>query len=137
MVVLIEKNSPFFEIDKAQENFELNRENLDDENGFEEILTQSRFFNIHNHGYVGSVFVYQGQDGKNYIGGYAFRKQHKAVVEAIRQVADMYDELYAHTRHLNAVIGLKKAGFKWVSRQQQLLKKTKFKEKNNGKSSKS
>lgn len=129
MVVLIEKGSPFFQIEKARENFELNRANLDDENGFESLIANSRFFNIHNHGYVGSVFVYEGEDGKKYMGGYALRKHHKDVVEAIRQTAALFNEVYAHTRHLNAVIALKKAGFKWVSRKDKILKKTNFKEK--------
>lgn len=135
MAVLIDKNSPFFDLEQAKENFEKNRENLDDVNGFKDIIAHSRFFNIHNHGYVGSVFVYEGRDGKKYIGGYALRKHHLDVVDAIRQVAGMYNELYAQTRHLNAVIALKKAGFKWFSRQHKLLRKINYKEKNNGKSS--
>ena len=130
MVVLIEKDSPCFEKDKARELFELNRQNLDDENGFEGILANSRFFNVYQQGYIGSAFVYQGKDdNKNYLGGYMVRKHHKEAVEAIRQIAAMFDELYAHTRHLNAVIALKRAGFKWYSRKNQLLRKSTVKEK--------
>ena len=44
-------------------------------------------------------------------------------------IAAMFDELYAHTRHLNAVIELKRAGFKWYSRKNQLLRKSTVKEK--------
>lgn len=130
MVVLIEKNSLFFEKDKARELFELNKKELDDENGFESIFANSRFFNIYRHGYIGSAFVYQGKnDNKNYLGGYMLRKHHKEAVEAIRQISAMYAELYAHTRHLNAVIALKRAGFKWYNRKNQLLKKSTVKEK--------
>jgi len=129
MIVLIDKNSPFFDKAKAKNNFELNRENLDDQNGFEMIFANSRFFNVYNHGYIGSVFLYQGIDGKIYIGGYAQRKHHAEVVEAIKEVTKIYDEVYAHTRHLNAVIALKKAGFKWYDRKQKLLVKIKRKEK--------
>lgn len=123
MITLIEKTSPFFDQAKAYQNFELNRDKLQDRNGFYKILNGSRFFNIYHHGYIGSVFVYEGQDGKNYIGGYAIRKHHQDVVEAICQVADMFTDLWAHTTHLDAVIALKKAGFEWVSRGKNLLKK--------------
>lgn len=132
MIVLIEKNSPYFDRSIAEEYFELNRQNLDDTNGFENILAHSRFFNIYNQGYAGSIFVYESEDGRFYMGGYAKRKRHQEAVEAIRRVADLFDEVFAKTRHLNAVIALKKAGFKWHSRKHKLLRKTNFKEKNNG-----
>lgn len=132
MIVLIEKNSPYFDRSIAKEYFELNRENLDDTNGFENILESSRFFNIYNHGYVGSIFVYESEDGKFYMGGYAKRKRHQEVVEAILRVSNLFDEVFAKTRHLNAVIALKKAGFKWHSRKNKLLRKTNFKERKNG-----
>ncbi len=129
MVVLIEKDSPFFERQKAKELFEANRENLDDENGFEGILANSRFFNVYQHGYIGSGFVYQGaEDNRNYLGGYMLRKHHKEAVEAIKQICSFFDEVYAHTRHVNAVIALKRAGFKWYDRNKKLLvKKNKIK----------
>ncbi len=123
MITLIEKTSPYFDVQEARRNFEKQKENLGDTNGFEKILFNSRFFNIYNHGYVGSVFIYEGEDGKNYIGGYALRKHHQDVVEAIRQTTATFDEVYAHTTHLNAVLALKEAGFKWLSREQHLLKK--------------
>ncbi len=129
MIVLIENNSPFFDVQTAKENFELHKKELDDENGFACLLRDSRFFNVYNHGYVGSVFVYEGVDGRFYIGGYAMRHCHNEVVEAIRQVSDMYPKVFAHTRHLNAVIALKKAGFKWYNRKKKLLRKLNFKEK--------
>lgn len=131
MIVLIEKNSPYFDFQTAREHFALNRENLDDENGFARLLTDSRFFNVYCCGYIGSVFVYEGIDNRFYIGGYAVRHRHKEVVEAIRQVSDMYPEVFAHTRHLNAVISLKKAGFKWYDRKKKLLRKQTLKEKEN------
>lgn len=123
MITLIEKNSPFFDIKKAQKYFEENRQNLDDTNGFDFLLENSRFFNVYEKGYVGSIFVYQGEDNKYYLAGYCLRKKHAQALEATKRVADMFEELYAHTRHLNAVILLKKAGFKWVSRTKQLLRK--------------
>lgn len=132
MIVMIEKGSPFFDIDTAREYFEKNRHNLDDNNGFEYLFANSRFFNIYSRGYVGSVFVYQADDGRYYLGGYATRKRHKEVVEAIRRTSDLFDEVYAQTRHLDAVIALKKAGFKWFSRKEKLLRKTNLKEKKNG-----
>lgn len=129
MITLIEKTSPFFDYAQARQKFELNRDKLQDSNGFPKILSGSRFFNIYHHGYVGSIFVYEAQDGKNYIGGYAGRKHHQDVVEAISRVAALFDELWAHTTHLDAVIALKKAGFEWASRKKKLLK-NKRKEKN-------
>ena len=123
MVILKEKTDPFFDKRQARQNFEQNRKELQDINGFEKIFSNSRFFNIYHHGYVGSVFIYEGEDGKTYIGGYATRKHHQDVVAAIRQAADLFEEVYAHTTHLNAVIALKKAGFEWVSREQHLLKR--------------
>ena len=123
MITLIEYGCPFFDKKMAKKHFRLNRKNLDDKNGFEYLLFNSRFFNVHNNGYVGSIFVYEGFDGKKYMGGYALRKHHKDVVEAIKQVSEMFDELYAHTSHLNAVIALKKAGFKWFDKEKGLLRK--------------
>ena len=123
MITLIEYGCPFFDKKMAKKHFRLNRKNLDDKNGFEYLLFNSRFFNVHNNGYVGSIFVYEGFDGKKYMGGYALRKHHKDVVEAIKQVSEMFDELYAHTTHLNAIIALKNAGFKWFDKENGLLRK--------------
>lgn len=127
MTTLIEYGSPFFDKKVAKKFFRLNKFNLNDINGFEYLLFNSRFFNVHNNGYIGSIFIYEGYDNKKYIGGYAIRKHHKDVVEAIQKVSELYDEVYAHTKHLNAVISLKKAGFKWYDRQRNLLKKTTLK----------
>ena len=123
MVMLIEYGNPFFDKKTARRFFNLNKKNLDDVNGFENLLFHSRFFNVHNNGYVGSIFVYEGEDNKKYMGGYAIRKHHQDVVDAICQVSKMFDEVYAKTRHLNAVISLKKAGFKWYNRHEKLLHK--------------
>lgn len=127
MTILIEKGNPCFDIDIARKNFAINRENLDDVNGFEQVFANSRFFNVYNYGYVGSVFVYQGIDDKYYIGGYARRKCHKDVVNAIRQVSSLFECVYAHTRHPNAVIALKKAGFDWQDRKRGILVKINLK----------
>ncbi len=123
MTTLIEFGSPFFDKKMAKKFFMINKKNLEDKNGFEHLLFNSRFFNVHHNGYVGSVFIYEGYDNKKYIGGYAKRKHHKEVVEGIKMASEMFDEVYAHTKHLNAVIALKKAGFKWVDKDNRLLKK--------------
>lgn len=123
MTILIEKGNPFFDYGIAQKYFYDNQLDLDDINGFESLFENSRFFNVYNHGYVGSIFVYESVDNKKYLGGYAQRKHHKDVVNAIREVSDMFDEVYAHTRHLNAVIALKKAGFVWHNREEKILVK--------------
>ncbi len=123
MTTLIEYGSPFFDKKTAKKFFMINKKNLEDKNGFEYLLFNSRFFNVHNNGYIGSVFVYEGCDNKKYIGGYAKRKHHKEVVEGLKFVSEMFDEIYAHTNHLSAVIALKKAGFKWVDKEKRLLKK--------------
>lgn len=124
-VVLIDKESPFFDEARARATFEQNRKNLDDVNGFERLLANSRFWNAYSGGkYIGSVFVYQSeQDGRFYLGGYAGRKHHKECVEAIKQAADCYPVVYADTRHLNAVICLRAAGFEWVNREKKLLRR--------------
>ncbi|MBE6451794.1 MAG: hypothetical protein E7016_07555 [Alphaproteobacteria bacterium] len=123
MTTLIEYGSPFFDKKTAKKLFKLNKQNLNDKNGFEYLLCNSRFFNVHNNGYVGSIFVYEGFDGKKYMGGYALRKHHKEVVEAIKMVSQMFDEVFVHTTHLDAVIALKKAGFNWFDKEKRLLRK--------------
>ena len=126
MTTLIEYGCPFFDKKAAKRLFKLNKRKLNDKNGFEYLLVNSRFFNVHNNGYVGSIFVYEGYDGKKYMGGYALRKHHKEVIDAISMVSDMFDEVYAHTTHLNAVIALKKAGFKWYDKDNKLLRRINF-----------
>lgn len=124
-VVLIDKGSPFFDEEQARAEFEQNRDSLDDVNGFERLLANSRFWNVHSGGrYIGSLFVYQSEeDGLFYLGGYAGRKRHKECVEAVRRAADCYPVVYADTRHLNAVICLRAAGFEWVNREKKLLRR--------------
>ena len=115
MVFLVGKESPFFDREEACRGFEKNKENLDDVNGFERLIKD---------GYIGSVFVYQSEaDDFFYLGGYAKRKKHRECVDAVRQAADMFPVVYADTRHLNAVICLKKAGFEWVDRKKKLLRR--------------
>jgi hypothetical protein len=123
MVSIIESGTPLFDAQTARRFFEANREDLDDQNGFDVLLTAGRFFNVYQDGYIGSVFVYQGTDERFYIGGYAKRHHHHEVVAAIKAVAAKYPLLHAHTRHKNAVLALKKAGFDWFDRAQQLLYK--------------
>lgn len=121
MVCLIDKNSPFFDRGIAEKYFDINRENLDDKDGFEALLDASLFFNVYNNGYVGSIFVYLCEDGRYYLGGYAVRKRYKEVIEAIKQVSDMFYEIYAETRHKNAVYALMRGGFKWFNKDKRLL----------------
>ncbi len=125
MVFLVGKDSPFFDREEARRGFEKNKENLDDVNGFERLLENSRFFNVYDKdGYVGSVFVYQSEaDDLFYLGGYGARKKHRECAEAVRQAANMFPVVYADTRHLNAVICLKAAGFEWVDRNKKLLRR--------------
>lgn len=127
MVVLIEKNSPFFDKETAYRHFEINRENLDDEDGFEALIEKSLFFNVYKNGYVGSIFIYIGEDGRFYLGGYAVRKRYNEVIEAIKQVSDMFGEVYAETRHKNAVYALMRGGFKWLDKDNKLLVKRRCK----------
>lgn len=123
MIILVEKNSPFFDVSKAEFYFAENRQNLDDVNGFSGLLKAADCWNVYNNaGYVGTLFVYLAQDGRRYVGGYALRHRHKECVEALRRVCADYKQLWADTRHLNAVICLKKAGFKWANRKKRLLK---------------
>ncbi len=121
MLTLIEKESPFFDKETAKEHFTLNRDNLDDTDGFEALLDAGLFYNVYNRGYVGSIFAYQSTDGCWYMGGYAVRKRYNDVVEAIKRVAGMFDEIYAETRHRNAVFALLRAGFKWYDKANNLL----------------
>lgn len=125
MVFLVGKESPFFDRGKARRGFDENKENLDDINGFERLLENSRFFNVYDKdGYIGSVFVYQSEaDDLFYLGGYGVRKKHRECAEAVRQAADKFPVVYADTRHLNAVICLKAAGFEWVDRNKKLLRR--------------
>ena len=120
---MVEKNSLFFDEQRAKQCFEQNRENLDDVNGFETLLQNSLFWNVYDKkGYIGSIFVYQSdEDNRFYLGGFARRKSHSQCVEAIKKVTALFDEVYADTRHLNAVICLKKAGFEWLDRKKRLL----------------
>ena len=127
MITLIDKHSPFFDKEKAKEYFEINKENLDDRDGFEALLNVSLFFNVYNNGYVGSIFVYLCEDGKYYLGGYAVRKRYKEVIEAIKQVSDMFDEIYAETRHKHAVYALMRGGFTRYKENEKVLIKRRVK----------
>lgn len=122
MVTLVYKDSPFFDGKTAETEFVRNLPDLDDVNGFAEIVRQGDFWNVYANGaYVGSVFVIMAEDNRLWIGGYARRKRHKECVAALRLVCPLYDRLYADTRHLNAVILLKEVGFKWLNRKKRTL----------------
>lgn len=124
MFVMIEKGSPFFDKKRAQIGFEHNRQNLDDTNGFEAVLQNGLFWNVYNNGYVGSLFIFQSAEDDNYyLGGYAERKRHKECVQAVVKACDCLPEVFADTRHLNAVICLLEAGFEWVDRKKRLLRR--------------
>ena len=68
MTTLVEYGSPFFDKKTAKRFFNINKKKLNDKNGFETLLLNGRFFNVCNNGYIGSVFIYEGYDGKKYIG---------------------------------------------------------------------
>lgn len=121
MIILIDKSNPFFDKETALKYFLLNRENLDDTDGFEALLNAGLFYNVYNNGYVGSIFAYLSTDGRWYLGGYAVRKRYKDVIEAIKIVSDGFKEIYADTRHRNAVFALMRAGFKWKDKANNLL----------------
>lgn len=122
MFCMVYKDSPFFDVERARRGFEKNQDNLDDVNGFDRLLDNSLFWNVYNQGYVGSIFIYQNSEDDNYyLGGYAERKRHKECVEAVKRAADCLPVVYADTRHLNAVICLKKAGFEWYDRTRRIL----------------
>lgn len=124
MVVLIGKDSPFFDKEKARILFEVNRENLDDTDGFDALLNKSVLYNLHNNGYIGSIFVYN-RYGDYYLGGYAKRHHIRDNIEAIERVANMFDEVYAETRHKTAVSVLFRAGFKWFDKDNRILRRVK------------
>lgn len=125
MLTLIAKDSPFFDEKMARKHYELNRENLDDVNGFEALLNAGLFYNVYNNGYAGSIFAYPSTDGRWYLGGYAVRKRYNDVVGAIKRVGDMFDVIYSNTRHRHAVFALLRAGFKWYDKANKLLIKRK------------
>lgn len=124
---MVGKASPFFDRKLALKKFEEHRKDLDDINGFDKIIDNSLFWNVYDsNGYVGSIFIYQSEeDNRYYLGGYAERKRHKQCVEAVIRAADCLPVVYADTRHLNAVICLKKAGFEWYDRNKRILRRIK------------
>lgn len=110
MVELINPESPFFDKMAARELFEINKELIEDQRGFESYLTRW-FFNVYEHGnFVGCIFCYH-QDGKDWVGGFAKRKTHKSCLGAVNKVKGCFTELYAQTKQRSAKICLKRAGF--------------------------
>lgn len=122
-VILVGRDSPFFDREKAEALFEENRENLDDRDGFDALLGAGRFYNVYDNGYVGSVFAYESTDGKVWLGGYALRHRHRACIEAVKRVAGEFAEVFAETRHKTAVICLLRAGFKWMDKEKGILRR--------------
>lgn len=122
-VILVGRDSPFFDREKAEALFEENRENLDDRDGFDTLLAAGRFYNVYDNGYVGSVFAYESTDGKVWLGGYALRHRHCACIEAVKRVAGEFAEVFAETRHKTAVICLLRAGFKWFDKEKGILRR--------------
>lgn len=121
--MLIYKDNPFFDVNVARKLFEIHKDDLDDVNGFDELLQNTLFFNTYENGqFIGCVFVYE-EGGKNWIGGYANRKNHKACVQALIEVCQMFDVVYAKTRHKTAVFCLKRAGFDLIDTQKGMLKR--------------
>lgn len=122
--MLIYKDSPFFDTRAAQEMYENNKDLLDDKTGFDEMLKNSLFFNVCENGcFIGIIFAFE-EEGKNWIGGAAHRKCHAACVHALEEVAALFEDLYAHTRHKTAAFCLRRAGFEWVDKQKGILKKS-------------
>lgn len=126
MAILVSKESPFFDRGRAQALFEENRENLDDINGFATVLKAGVFFNVYDDGYVGSIFAYECDDNKIWLGGYAVRHKHRACIDAVKKVSGLYKEVYAKTRHKTAVICLLRAGFKWFDKEQGILRRINY-----------
>ena len=124
MFTMIDKGSPFFDVERARAGYYKNFDNLDAVNEFDYMLNNSLFWNVYDQGYVGSIFIYQNSEDDNYyLGGYAERKRHKECVEAVKRAADCLPVVYADTRHLNAVICLKKAGFEWYDKDKRILRR--------------
>lgn len=122
MLILIDKNSPFFDKKTAMDGYNRFEKELDYKGDFEHLYKNSMFWNVYNHGYVGTVFVYQGSKDNNwYLGGWSERKRHKDCVCALKKISDLFEEIYAETHHVNAVICLKAAGFDWKCRNKGLL----------------
>ena len=124
MFTMIDKSSPFFDYERARAGYYKNFDNLDAVNEFDYMLNNSLFWNVYDNGYVGSIFIYQSEEDDNYyLGGYAVRKRHKECVKAVEYAADCLPVVYADTRHLNAVICLKKAGFEWYDKEKRILRR--------------
>lgn len=119
--MLIYKDSPFFDVKAAKQIYEQNKILLQDREGFETVLKNTLFFNVYNDArFVGIVFVFE-EDGKNWIGGAARRKCHKACLNALKEVAGMFDKVYAKTPHKTAVFCLKRAGFKFIHKKKDMM----------------
>lgn len=110
MVCLVSAESPFFDKEAARELFEINKDLIEDQRGFESYLTRW-FFNIYERGaYIGCIFCYH-QDGKDWVGGFAKRKRHHQCLDALNKVKSCFPVLYAETRQKAAAFILRKAGF--------------------------
>lgn len=119
--MLIYKDSPFFDKQAAQGVFEDNKHLMNDHQGFENLLYNSLLFNVYEKGrFVGIIFAFE-EEGKAWIGGAAHRKCHKACLNALQEVAAMFDKVYAKTPHKTAVFCLKRAGFKLIHKKKDMM----------------
>ncbi len=116
MMILINRQSPFFDRKRAKEAFERNKEALDDVNGFDALADTDDFYNVYEKGkYVGSILVYLDETGVYNVAGWAERHFHRQVIEALKQMRLKFGALVARTRHKTAAVALARAGFKKVN----------------------
>lgn len=121
MLRFVSQLDPFFDRKTAQELFLIHVDDLEDQYGFDFLLKHSLFWNIYDqNNFVGCIFCFE-EDHKNWVGGFAHRKNHFSCVRALQQIRLLFPVLYAHTIHLNAVICLKRAGFEWFDREKGIL----------------
>lgn len=119
--MLIYKDSPFFDKQAAQGVFEDNKYLMNDHQGFENLLYNSLLFNVYEKGrFVGIIFAFE-EEGKNWIGGAACRKCHKTCVNALKEVAELFDKVYAKTPHKTAAFCLRRAGFKLIHKNKGMM----------------
>lgn len=119
--MLIYKDSPFFDRQAARAMFEKNKRLMNDHAGFESLFYNSLFFNVYEQGkYAGIIFVFE-EEGKNWIGGAARRKCHKTCVNALKEVAGLFDKVYAKTPHKTAAFCLRRAGFKLIHKNKGMM----------------
>ena len=113
MLILIEKESPFFDKETAKEHFTLNRDNLDDTDGFEALLDAGLFYNVYSRGYVGSIFAYQSTDGRWYMGGFFYALKAGRVCKCV-QYGAMWHKCVQHGAKQGKKIHHDTRGYRFV-----------------------